>query len=33
LLLFSFFVESDVFPKEISRQDRLATTIARSVDP
>ncbi len=32
LLLFSFFLPFPVFPREISRQDRLATTIANSRD-
>src|SRR5487761_546159 len=33
LLLFSFFVPVPSFPQENSRQDRLGTTIAHSVDP
>ena len=33
LLLFSFFLPFLVFPREISRQDRLGTTIANSLDP
>jgi len=32
LLLFSFFLPFPVFPREISRQDRLGTTIANSLD-
>jgi|SRR5882757_2287699 len=32
-MLFSFFLPFPVFHREISRQDRLATTIANSVDP
>jgi hypothetical protein len=33
LLLFSFFLPFPVFHRDISRQDRLGTTIATSVDP